>query len=187
VSAVLHLRIVEVAARTATRDVARVEARRWLYVAWTRMLRALREPALATRVAPPVPGATLPLGGASTDPSSRSASASASASAWAASASARAASASASAPSALVDPGAPRADAPSPSGEPSASAPAGRGACRLELPPSSAGRRVFVDGRVVGEGPGALVVPCGARTVQIGSKGTPRAMVLPCGGTARAE
>ncbi|MFO1454783.1 MAG: hypothetical protein U1F18_00925 [Steroidobacteraceae bacterium] len=61
-SAVLHLRIVEVAARTATRDVARVEARRWLFVAWTRMLRALREPALATRVAPPVPGATLPLG-----------------------------------------------------------------------------------------------------------------------------
>lgn len=144
-------------------------------------------PLETTSALAPRPSATLPLGGASTDPSSRSASASASASAWAASASARAASASASAPSALVDPGAPRADAPSPSGEPSASAPAGRGACRLELPPSSAGRRVFVDGRVVGEGPGALVVPCGARTVQIGSKGTPRAMVLPCGGTARAE
>lgn len=74
----------------------------------------------------------------------------------------------------------------SPSPPPSARA-AGSDTCRLELPPSSAGRRVYVDGRVVGEGPADLVVPCGARTVQIGSKGTARPMVLPCGGVVRAE
>jgi hypothetical protein len=44
--------------------------------------------------------------------------------------------------------------------------------------------RLFVDGRVVGEGEGAFVVPCGAHVVRIGSAGQDRPVVVPCGGIA---
>jgi hypothetical protein len=43
------------------------------------------------------------------------------------------------------------------------------------------GHRVFVDGRVVGEGPGPLQVPCGSHEVKVGSLGTPKTLDLPCG------
>lgn len=91
------------------------------------------------------------------------------------------------APSAAIDQAPASSSVGGPPPSPSAPAVAGRDTCRLELPPSSAGRRVFVDGRVVGEGPGELVVPCGPHTIQIGSRGKARAMALPCGGVARAE
>jgi len=43
--------------------------------------------------------------------------------------------------------------------------------------------RVFFDGRVVGEGEGSFVVPCGAHVVRIGSAGQDRNVVVPCGGS----
>ncbi|GAC1542096.1 MAG: hypothetical protein NVS3B10_06560 [Polyangiales bacterium] len=45
-----------------------------------------------------------------------------------------------------------------------------------------AGHRVFVDGRVVGEGPGPLEVPCGRHAVKVGSGGKTQSLDLPCGG-----
>ena len=45
-----------------------------------------------------------------------------------------------------------------------------------------AGHRVFVDGRVVGEGEGPFLVPCGKRAVKVGSRGKVQNVDLPCGG-----
>jgi tetratricopeptide (TPR) repeat protein len=57
---------------------------------------------------------------------------------------------------------------------------AGRGV--VALPPSAAGHRIFVDGRVVGQGKGDLTVPCGARAIRIGSQGKLQSVRVPCGG-----
>lgn len=48
--------------------------------------------------------------------------------------------------------------------------------------PDAAGHRVFVDGVWAGAGGGGLFVPCGPRTVKIGSAGRPREVTVPCGG-----
>lgn len=44
------------------------------------------------------------------------------------------------------------------------------------------GHRIYVDGRLVGEGGRDLTVPCGAHRVRVGSQGTERSMTIPCGG-----
>lgn len=44
------------------------------------------------------------------------------------------------------------------------------------------GRRVFVDGRAVGETPAIVTAPCGSHEVKVGSKGTPQTVDIPCGG-----
>ena len=53
--------------------------------------------------------------------------------------------------------------------------------CLLKTTGASPGHRVYVDGRVVVETPGEARVPCGSRTVQLGSAGKPRTLDLPCG------
>jgi tetratricopeptide (TPR) repeat protein len=49
------------------------------------------------------------------------------------------------------------------------------------------GRRVYVDGHIVGEGGRALTVPCGTRRVKVGSTGTTRTVSIPCGGTLQLD
>ena len=44
------------------------------------------------------------------------------------------------------------------------------------------GRRIFVDGRAVGETPSEVPAPCGTHEVRVGSKGTARTIDIPCGG-----
>jgi serine/threonine-protein kinase len=63
--------------------------------------------------------------------------------------------------------------------------PSGPKAGLLLLPPRSAGHRVFVDGRVVGEGPRPYQVPCGARRVRVGSAGVECVTMVPCGGSVQ--
>lgn len=46
----------------------------------------------------------------------------------------------------------------------------------------SPGHRVYVDGRLVGESGRDMTLPCGAHKVKVGSQGTEKAVVLPCGG-----
>jgi hypothetical protein len=46
---------------------------------------------------------------------------------------------------------------------------------------ASPNHRIFFDGRVVGETPASVEVPCGKHTVQLGSAGTSRTLDLPCG------
>lgn len=47
----------------------------------------------------------------------------------------------------------------------------------------SFGHRVYVDGRLVGESGGRdITLPCGPHKVKVGSQGTEKAVVLPCGG-----
>jgi eukaryotic-like serine/threonine-protein kinase len=64
-------------------------------------------------------------------------------------------------------------------------APSAAKAGLLLLPPRSAGHRIFVDGRVVGEGPRPYQVPCGARRVRVGSAGVERVVAVPCGGSVQ--
>jgi hypothetical protein len=45
-----------------------------------------------------------------------------------------------------------------------------------------AGRRIFVDGRTVGQTPKSFMVKCGSRTVKIGSSGRRQVVDVPCGG-----
>jgi len=49
-------------------------------------------------------------------------------------------------------------------------------------PAESKGRRIFVDGKSIGEGPGELAAPCGTHQVKVGSSGKERAVDIPCGG-----
>ena len=42
--------------------------------------------------------------------------------------------------------------------------------------------RVYVDDKIVGEGPGSYVVACGSHTVKIGSSGKPLDLDVPCNG-----
>jgi hypothetical protein len=44
------------------------------------------------------------------------------------------------------------------------------------------GRRVFIDGKLAGDGPLSKSVKCGAHKVQIGSHGDARPIDVPCGG-----
>ncbi len=45
-----------------------------------------------------------------------------------------------------------------------------------------AGHRVFVDGRLAGDGPRTVAVTCGSHEVRVGSAGTVRSVDVPCGG-----
>ncbi|AKU96314.1 serine/threonine protein kinase [Labilithrix luteola] len=54
------------------------------------------------------------------------------------------------------------------------------GALRTENAPAD--RRVFVDGKVVGQTPLDVRLPCGNHDVKIGSSATPHATSIPCGG-----
>ncbi len=51
---------------------------------------------------------------------------------------------------------------------------------------SAAGHRVFVDGKLVGQGTGSFRVACGRHTVKVGSSGTPASLDVPCGGEVTA-
>ncbi|MBX3211704.1 MAG: hypothetical protein KF850_06705 [Labilithrix sp.] len=99
------------------------------------------------------------------------------------------------APPAVVEPKAAAMPTVSPDALPPAPAVAGRAVAaapppeeiaptmtRVVLPSYAKGHRVFVDGRVVGEGAEPITVSCGKRKIQIGSRGRPRARNLPCGG-----
>ncbi len=68
-------------------------------------------------------------------------------------------------------------EAPKPSSGPTARA----GTTLLSTANASPNHRIFFDGRVVGETPTAIEVPCGKHTVQLGSAGTSRSLDLPCG------
>jgi hypothetical protein len=57
----------------------------------------------------------------------------------------------------------------------------------LILPASAHGHRVFIDGRVKGDGSSPIIVPCGQHSVQIGSAGKSRDINVPCGALARIE
>jgi hypothetical protein len=63
-------------------------------------------------------------------------------------------------------------------------APASKGSSstgELVPPASAAGHRIYVDGRVVGEGTKPIRVPCGRHLVRVGSAGRARAVDVPCG------
>ena len=51
----------------------------------------------------------------------------------------------------------------------------------IQLPDSAAGHRIFLDGRVVGEGTAPIRVPCGQHSVRIGSAGRLQNVDIPCG------
>lgn len=53
----------------------------------------------------------------------------------------------------------------------------------LTTPARAAGHRVYVDGRVVGEGCRSFDVRCGTRLVRVGSAGRNQWVVVPCGGS----
>lgn len=53
----------------------------------------------------------------------------------------------------------------------------------LDTSPAAPGHRIFVDGKVVGETPQRVVVPCGKRTIQLGKGAPVRTLDLPCGKT----
>ncbi len=57
----------------------------------------------------------------------------------------------------------------------------------LVMPAYAQGHRVFVDGRVKGDGTAPIVLPCGTHAVQIGSAGKSRDINVPCGALARIE
>ncbi len=86
-----------------------------------------------------------------------------------------------SAPAASAPPAAPDVAAPVPTEAPSAEVPPDQG--QLVFPPSAAGHRIFVDGRVVGDGAQPATVRCGPHDVKIGSAGTPQRVDVPCGGS----
>jgi hypothetical protein len=50
-------------------------------------------------------------------------------------------------------------------------------------PAAAAGHRIFVDGKVVGNGTDTVRVKCGSHTIKIGSSGTPQTIDVPCGGS----
>ena len=45
-----------------------------------------------------------------------------------------------------------------------------------------AGRRIYVDERVLGQTPESVTVKCGAHIVRLGSAGKPQKIDVPCGG-----
>lgn len=48
------------------------------------------------------------------------------------------------------------------------------------VPPSRAGHRVWIDGRIVGQSPGRFLVSSGRHVVRVGSRGVERSIVLGC-------
>ena len=68
-------------------------------------------------------------------------------------------------------------------GEPAAIAPIASDEGVLHAPARAAQHRIYVDERVIGEGPGDYRVHCGVHTVRIGSKGDDVETKVPCGGT----
>ena len=52
----------------------------------------------------------------------------------------------------------------------------------IDVKPAAGEHRVFVDGRVVGNAPGTMVVDCGQHIVKIGHDGKEQAIEVPCGG-----
>lgn len=58
---------------------------------------------------------------------------------------------------------------------------------RIVFPARAAGHRVFVDGRVVGEGQVAWPVACGRHVAKIGSRGKDQTVDVPCGGDAEVD
>lgn len=54
----------------------------------------------------------------------------------------------------------------------------------IDVRPAAGEHRVFVDGRVVGNSPGTMVVDCGEHVVKIGHDGKEQAIEVPCGGRA---
>jgi hypothetical protein len=57
----------------------------------------------------------------------------------------------------------------------------------LILPAYAHGHRIFIDGHVKGDGSSPIVLPCGQHSVQIGSAGKSRDIVIPCAALARIE
>ena len=57
----------------------------------------------------------------------------------------------------------------------------------LVTPALADSHRVFVDGRVLGVSGDRIRVPCGPHVVQIGSRGRPQSLVVPCGGQQVAQ
>lgn len=53
--------------------------------------------------------------------------------------------------------------------------------------PKGYGRRVYVDGHIIGEGGRDHTVACGAHRVRVGSTGTERHVTIPCGGTIEVD
>jgi hypothetical protein len=127
---------------------------------------AVTPPTSAVVVEPlPIPSASAAVSASSAPAASTSAPAAASASATAADDASAAASASAA---------------------PSASAQIPEGFGELSTAGAASGHRIFVDGKVAGETPGTVRVPCGAHTVKLGSGGKPLNVDVPCGGSVHA-
>jgi serine/threonine protein kinase len=58
----------------------------------------------------------------------------------------------------------------------------------LVFPPAAAkGHRVFIDGKVAGEGVGPYKVSCGPHQLKVGSGGKVHAVIVPCGGEAHVH
>ncbi|WP_394850254.1 protein kinase [Pendulispora brunnea] len=49
------------------------------------------------------------------------------------------------------------------------------------------GHRIYFDGKVVAQGAGSHVVPCGRHTVKVGSDGKAQELTVPCGGSVTAQ
>ncbi|MBK8218316.1 MAG: protein kinase [Myxococcales bacterium] len=82
-------------------------------------------------------------------------------------------------PSATTDPPAPSGPVPRDTGPTDA----GPRDAILDTSPATPGHRIFVDGKVVGETPQRVVVPCGKRTIQLGKGAPVRTLDLACGKT----
>jgi len=57
----------------------------------------------------------------------------------------------------------------------------------VTIPESSAGHRVWIDDRLVGESPATFSVRCGMHTVRVGSRGSEQRVEVPCGGVRVVE
>jgi tetratricopeptide (TPR) repeat protein len=53
----------------------------------------------------------------------------------------------------------------------------------VRLPPHSAGRRIYLDGKLWGEAKDTIELGCGKHVMRIGSKGDDRSLVVPCDGS----
>jgi len=87
--------------------------------------------------------------------------------------------ASAAPPPATAAPAAPSATPP-PTTAAATPEPADSG--EVDLPASAAGHRIFVDGKVGGEGAAPLHIHCGSHVIRVGSAGAEKTIKVPCGG-----
>jgi tetratricopeptide (TPR) repeat protein len=88
------------------------------------------------------------------------------------------------APLAVTDSVAIHATGPAIQSTPSATSLLGPTQGTLKTSLTSAGHRLFVDGRVIGETPNPVLVSCGAHVIKIGGAGREQLIYVPCGGTA---